>query len=84
MGSQGHDGGTCRIAAERLTLTGGVGPDAPLACRSMRPTSYSVRRDYVVAIMNEKRKGQAFLLAIRGVGSYDDYRDAFPKWEGWR
>ena len=29
---------------QRLTLTGGAGPDAPVACRSMRPTSYSVGR----------------------------------------
>ena len=32
---------------------------------------------------HEKReKDRHFLLAIRGVGSYDDDRDALPKWEG--
>ncbi|GEM_PF-1752144 len=35
---------TCRIAAKRLTLTGGAGPDAGVACGTLCPTSYSVAR----------------------------------------
>ena len=55
------------------------------AVRTIRREGVAVTLDGgETAVSDWKEKDRHFLPAIRGLGSYDDYRDAFPKWEGWR